>query len=496
MESYESLGFIVSFLEFLVFNGYICADILQIVESESLNSGKDVFETIESMDVIEEKHLSLAKSEFFGLDFVDLRAVSVNFDSFLDIEFCSKNSVIIFGVEDDLVNVAVHNPENLPLMDLIKEEIHKKAGGMIQIKFSVAKKSEICSRLMESALGSRKMSLELIISDAILQSSSDIHITPFAHIFVIQFRVDGLLKTYKTLHKDLFSEICVKVKVLCKLDITENRRPQSGGFSIKDVDFRVSFHPTKNGENVVIRILNRQSNFMSIEQIGFSNKESEYLKNISKFSDGMIIFCGPTGSGKTTSIYSLLETVDKNTRNVMTLEDPVEYKMLGVRQTEIKSGLIDFALGIKSILRQDPDVIFIGEVRDEETAKMSVRASMTGHLVFTTVHSNDSLGAIYRFIEFGIPRSIICDNVISIISQRLVGKKCGSGRTIISEILHVDSGISKLICDGESKQSVLEYAKTSLGFRSIQENCKTKVERGITTHEEMCRVLRSTEYSL
>jgi type II secretory ATPase GspE/PulE/Tfp pilus assembly ATPase PilB-like protein len=204
----------------------------------------------------------------------------------------------------------------------------------------------------------------------------------------------------------------------------------------------------------------------------------------------MIIFCGPTGSGKTTSIYSLLEIMDKKSRNIMTLEDPVEYKISNVRQTEIRRGVIDFVDGIRSILRQDPDVIFIGEIRDEETAKMAIRASMTGHLVLTTVHSNDCFGAISRLREFNISDSMISQNIISIISQRLVRKYSKTGRTIVSEILQMSEEIDKMIHSGKNHQELLDYAIANKEFKTIADDCQEKIKKKIILEEDVNNILR------
>jgi type II secretory ATPase GspE/PulE/Tfp pilus assembly ATPase PilB-like protein len=198
----------------------------------------------------------------------------------------------------------------------------------------------------------------------------------------------------------------------------------------------------------------------------------------------MIIFCGPTGSGKTTSIYSLLETMDKKSRNIMTLEDPVEYRISSVKQTEIVRGVIEFADGVRSILRQDPDVILIGEIRDEETAKMAIRASMTGHLVLTTIHANDCFGVIARLREFDISNSLIADNIVAVIAQRLIRKHRTTGRTIVSEILKVSEKLNSLIYEGASMQKLKEHAVTVDGFKSMLEDCIAKIKLGLI--DEAC----------
>jgi general secretion pathway protein E/type IV pilus assembly protein PilB len=255
---------------------------------------------------------------------------------------------------------------------------------------------------------------------------------------------------------------------------------------MNNVDLRISTHPIAHGENIVIRILNKEKSLISIENLGFWPEQISHLKVVSNFSDGMIIFCGPTGSGKTTSIYSLIEVMDKNSRNIMTLEDPIEYKIQDVRQTEIKDGVLGFADGIRSILRQDPDVILIGEIRDEETAKMAIRASMTGHLVLTTIHSNNSFGVITRLRELGISPYLIASNIITIVSQRLV-KKIGGGRYVISEILNFDQKFRDMISKCESEQELQEYAYAHLGFKSIVDDMESKLRLGIISEDATIR---------
>ena len=492
----------MSLLSFLHERRLIDIDLCKLIDAETENSDNDIFESLLESKNFSEEDVAKLKSEYFGLEYTDLE----NFSKIenLNYEILENYHIIPFGISNDTVHIAINNPDDLESIDKLNtclsaciETKHLKT------KYYISKQSDILYKFQE--MNNNKGTLfDQIIFDAIRYYASDIHITPYEKTFEIMFRLDGILRPFKTVNIDQFESLAISIKVLAKLDISETRRPQSGHFQKNNVDFRISTHPTTNGENLVIRVLNKNKSFISIENLGFSNEQREYLQKITSFSNGMIIFCGPTGSGKTTSIYSLLETIDKKSKNIMTLEDPIEYRIQDIKQTEIKRGVINFADGVRSILRQDPDIILIGEIRDEETAQMAVRASLTGHLVLTTVHSNDSFGAITRFKEFGISESLIADNIIAIASQRLLRKKCKFcdcgcthcnntgylGRTVISEILPVDNKISNMICSNVNKQELLQYAINQNGFKTMLDDCITKVQSGVISENDMKNVLR------
>lgn len=477
----------MSFLNFLLEKDVINRDLYELLYNKNDVSDSYICDFILSIGNLSEEDLAILKSQFFGLEYTNL-------DNFLKIdglnyEHLKELNAIPFMISPDATHVAISDPSDLHSSDKINFYLSScKQTKNLKTKYYVAKKSDIIYKFQEINTSETDI-LENIISHSLKYNSSDIHITPFEHTVEIMFRIDGALETFKTLNIDIFESLAIKIKVLSKLDITESRRPQSGHFEHNRIDFRISTHPTINGENIVIRILNKNKSFISIENLGFSKEQTNYLKQISNFSNGMIIFCGPTGSGKTTSIYSLLETIDKKSKNIMTLEDPIEYKIQNIKQTEIKKEIINFADGVRSILRQDPDVILIGEIRDEDTAKMAIRASMTGHLVLTTIHSNDSFGALTRFKEFGISESLIADNIIAIISQRLV-KKINGGRTVVSEILKINHDINNMIYSNVSKHILLEYAINNTEFKTIYDTCLEKVQQGIISEHEMNNTLR------
>ncbi|MDR0640239.1 MAG: type II/IV secretion system protein [Holosporales bacterium] len=475
----------MSFLDFLLQRNVINNDLHQIIREKAGDRDSHVYDLLIGMGDISENDLARLKAEYFGLEFTELHEFSkIDGVDYADLE---KYLVIPFHISPGCLHVSIYDPNNIEAKDKVSHCLAScNAHGPLSVKYYVSTKSSI-QDLFDEINDAKTNQITRIILDAIKRGASDIHITPFEKTFVIMFRIDGILERIKTVSIDDFEKLVISLKVISRLDISESRRPQSGHFQLNNVDFRMSTHPTAHGENIVIRVLNKDKSLISLENLGFTDDQIMYLREISAFKYGMIIFCGPTGSGKTTSIYALLEIMDKTSRNIMTLEDPVEYRIQNVRQTEIKHGIIDFAEGVKSILRQDPDVILIGEIRDKETAKMAMRASMTGHLVLTTIHANDNFGAIARLREFGVSSALIADNVMTIISQRLARKRGMPGRTVVAEILKIDSKLSGMICLERGKHELQEYAINSLGFKTITEQYNEKIRACvIDPSEHMC----------
>jgi type II secretory ATPase GspE/PulE/Tfp pilus assembly ATPase PilB-like protein len=430
-----------------------------------------------------EEEITKLKCDYFGLPYTDISQFC-EIDS-VDYENFESLMAVPFARSENDIHIAMYDPHDLETKDRVKYTLSTNDETKnLEPIYYVASKSNIMLKLREANHGDTSV-INAMIFDACDKLASDVHIIPFEKACKISFRIDGILTEYKIINILKFHQLSISLKVLAKLDISENRRPQSGHFKKDNVDFRISTHPTQHGESIVIRILNKHKTLISIDKLGFSSDQTQYLKKVSLFSNGMIIFCGPTGSGKTTSIYSIIEIMNKKSRNIMTLEDPIECQIANIRQTEIKNGIIDFVGGIRSILRQDPDVILIGEIRDEETAKMAIRASMTGHLVLTTVHANDSFGAIARLQEFKIHNSLIADNVITIISQRLVKKLSQPGRVVVSEILKFDETIKNMIHSCICKQKMKEYAALNLGFISMFDDCLNKIKKCVIPNDSV-----------
>lgn len=365
--------------------------------------------------------------------------------------------------------------------------------------------------------------LENILQKAVLLNASDIHIEPFEKLLKIRMRVDGSLKEINTYNIELHSQLSTLIKLLAGMNIAEKRLPQDGRID-KDidnniVDLRISTIPTVYGEKIVIRILNRNTFFKSKYEIGFSDEAINKIKSMTADMSGLIIVTGPTGSGKTTTLYSILNDFKNIDKNIVTIEDPVEYKIEGINQIQVnyKYGL-DFATGLKSILRQDPDIIMIGEIRDKETAQIAIRAASTGHLVISTMHTNNSVESINRLVDMGIPRYLISSVLKGVISQKLVRKVCGhcsieeeldentykklklktikieqgcskcnysgyKGRIAVYEILEINKRIKHSIIDSELSDEIYNLGKLN-GMISFQDSCSYLLKNGITTLKE------------
>ncbi len=268
-----------------------------------------------------------------------------------------------------------------------------------------------------------------IISQSIKARASDIHIEPFQHSFKVRYRVDGILYDLVSPPKHIQSALISRVKVMAKMNIAEKRLPQDGRIEVKKgdqaIDIRVSTLPTTFGERVVLRLLNKTSSLLSLSDLGLESEKLNILKEIIQAPNGIILITGPTGSGKTTTLYAVLSSINTTDINIITIEDPIEYQLNGIGQIQVNSKIdLTFARGLRSILRQDPDVILIGEIRDQETGEIAVQSALTGHLVFSTVHTNDSAGAITRLVDLGIEPFLISSSVVAVIAQRLVRVLC------------------------------------------------------------------------
>ncbi len=268
-----------------------------------------------------------------------------------------------------------------------------------------------------------------LLVDAVKRGASDIHFEPEYAFLRIRYRIDGVLETVRSLHKTYMPGITVRIKVISEMNIAETRAPQDGRISLtlngRPIDFRVSTHPTVHGENIVLRILDREKSIISLDKMNLPAETMTRLNLMLARPEGILIVTGPTGSGKTTTLYSLLSQMNDEAVNIMTLEDPVEYPLTLMRQTSVNEAVrMDFANGIRSMMRQDPDIILVGEIRDRDTAEMAFRAAMTGHQVFSTLHSNSALGAFPRLLDIGIQPDIMAGNIIGVVAQRLVRALC------------------------------------------------------------------------
>ena len=374
--------------------------------------------------------------------------------------------------------------------------------------------------------------IEYLFRKSVEMRASDIHIEPFENEVKIRYRIDGQLQTVNSLQKESLGPLVTRIKILAGLDITEKRLPQDGRIITRidnqDVDLRVSILPVVNGEKIVIRILNRNSYKIEKQQLGMSEANLKKLYNIISKPNGIVLVTGPTGSGKSTTLYTILNELNSDKSNIVTIEDPVEYTMHGINQVNVnsKTGLT-FAKGLRSILRQDPDIVMIGEIRDEETAKVAVKAAITGHLVISTLHTNDAPSTITRLIDMGVEPYLVSTAITGVIAQRLVKKICehckesyeasiyeksilgedinkslilykGSGcgycnntgfkgRTGIYEIMEIEREHKDIITTTNNINKLKDLA-IQKGMSTLKEECKILVKSGITTIGELLAV--------
>lgn len=358
--------------------------------------------------------------------------------------------------------------------------------------------------------------VNLILTDAIAQGASDIHLQPHDRFIALRYRIDGVLMQRCTLHLRFWPMVATRFKILSQMNITQTRLPQMGRlthiFEGRAVDCRLSTHPMCYGESIVIRLLDQKKRVLGLKDLGLPQSQQELLSQMGHLPEGMIIFTGPTGSGKSTSLYALLKQLPAQAKNIVTLEDPIEYELSGIRQSQVDEPLgFTFEEGIRSLLRQDPDVILIGEIRDAPTAKMALRAALTGHLVLTTLHTNDVFGVIQRFEDLGISPHTLCGVIKCVISQRLVRLLCNhckekqgdqwvpgqchhchytgyKGRIPIAECLPWGPHLDDVIHGGCKPGDFMTQAQ-SHGFSPIQSQAQILIDKGLTTLKEVQRVI-------
>jgi general secretion pathway protein E len=375
--------------------------------------------------------------------------------------------------------------------------------------------------------------INAILGEAIKENASDIHVETFEKRLVIRFRIDGILREMVQPKRELAALLVSRIKVMAKLDIAEKRVPQDGRISLRvggrEVDIRVSTLPSANGERVVMRLLDKQAGRLTLQHLGMSARDRTLMTEAVKKPHGIILVTGPTGSGKTTTLYASLVSLNDGTRNILTVEDPIEYHLEGIGQTQVNSKVeMTFARGLRAILRQDPDVVMIGEIRDKETAEIAVQASLTGHLVLSTLHTNTAIGSVTRLVDMGIEPFLLSSSLLGVLAQRLVRVLCPAckqpyqadaaecalvgidpatpptlhhavgcnecrqlgyrGRTGIYELVMFDDALRTLVHNGASEQEMTKHAR-NFG-PSIRDDGMRKVREGATTLEEVLRVTR------
>ena len=512
-----------------------------------------------------EQFRSLAE-EFFGVPFAsqdDFPKEPVLFDH-LSTQFMKESKFIPSRLTDNTLTVIMSNPLDFYTIDAIRlgthYEVHVLAGRENEVLEAIERSYGAGATSMEKIIEDTETVPEyrsedeenvdhlrdiasegpvirlvnLIITRAIELRASDIHFEPFEEQFRVRYRIDGVLHDVESPPKRLQAAIASRVKIMAKLNIAERRLPQDGRIMLrvkgKEIDFRVSSIPTIHGESIVLRILDKSSIVLDIETLGFPEDTLDGFADLIHRPHGIILVTGPTGSGKTTTLYCALEKINSPEKKIITVEDPVEYQLKGINQIQVKPAIgLTFANSLRSIVRQDPDVILIGEIRDAETAEIAIHSALTGHLVLTTLHTNDAPSAITRLIDMGTEDYLLSSTVIGILAQRLVRVACPScrepylpspavlkemklnsadlaglkisevkgcekcsntgywGRTGIYEFLKMTDNIQKLILGKKDSNIIKEVARKN-GLRTLREDGWLKVKQGITTISEVLRV--------
>jgi len=554
--------------ELLVQQGLITTDQLSIVLAEQRHNNIPIGRLLVRLGFVTESAIRDIMARTIGQEAIDLAQVVADPEALklVSQDFARRNRVlpIAYDPADQVLTVATTEIFNVVAMDQLRAML----GPQIEIKTQLASEAqledytdhfygyelsvdgilkeietgEIDYESLQMAGGGDEYTQPMVrlvnalLVDAVKRGASDIHLEPEYAFLRIRYRIDGVLETVRSLHKTYLPGITVRVKVVSTMNIAESRAPQDGRLSLtlngRPIDFRVSTQPTIYGENIVLRVLDREKSIISLDRMRLSKQATDKLNLMLARPEGILIVTGPTGSGKTTTLYSLLAQVNDETVNIMTLEDPVEYPLTLMRQTSVNEvARMDFADGIRSIMRQDPDIILVGEVRDKATAEMAFRAAMTGHQVFTTLHTNSALGAFPRLLDIGIQPDIMAGNIIGVIAQRLVRvlcphckeayapsreerhllgatgekvsflhrsvgcKQCDNkgfkGRTAIMELLVMDSDLDELVARRATAKELRATAMAK-GYRALSDEGLQRVAEGVTSLTEVAREIDLT----
>jgi general secretion pathway protein E len=544
----------------------ISSEELSNIETMAVQSGEKFEETLINSGVLSEKDYYGAISNYLDVPFLSSEDFPEDPISLTQVntKFLKQNFIFPLKLEDGVLHIAVKNPFDVDAISCIalatgykikiyfaseevlieKLEAHFGSGSMEKIIEDIAEEElelisldedEDVNHLMDMAREAPVIRLvNLLIARAVESGASDIHIEPFEDRLRVRYRIDGVLFDAESPPRILQAAVISRVKIMAELNIAERRLPQDGRIKLKvankKVDFRVSTVPTQYGESVVMRILDRASAFYTLPQLGFPEKTLKKFEHMIKLPHGIVLITGPTGSGKTTTLYAALDKINTIDKKIITIENPVEYELSGINQIQVKPNIgLTFANGLRSIVRQDPDIIMVGEIRDFETAEIAVQSALTGHLVFSTLHTNDASSAITRLQDMGIESFLASSVIEGIMAQRLIRVLCPScrepviftpkmqssvgvrqkikdditiyrakgcenckdtgykGRTGIYELLLVDDDIRKLILEKTPSNLIKQVAMTK-GMDTLREDGWEKVAAGISTLEEVFRV--------
>ncbi|MFP4463683.1 MAG: GspE/PulE family protein [Alphaproteobacteria bacterium] len=550
--------------ERMVAMGLITEDQLNVGLQEKKISGKMLGEILVELGFIEEDTLTLFLAESSGFGVFDPRNTIVDGEALavLNKNVALEHQILPISLAEDSIYVAMSDPYDVVALDTLRRFLPSKS---IQIKPMVTTASILSDAIdasygYASSIGDILAELEegkeqkevaslnekeafmhpivrlvnALVFEAVKIGASDLHFEPEESFVRLRYRLDGVLFTAQILHKQHWNGISQRLKIMSEMNIADKFSPQDGRFNLniggREADFRVSSLPTVHGENIVLRVLDKSESIMPMEALGFSEENLEKLKKATSKPEGIIIVTGPTGSGKSTSLYSILNEINDVEVNIQTLEDPVEYSLPMIRQTHVREGILEFADGIKALLRQDPDIIFIGEIRDHVTAEMALKAAMTGHQVYTSLHTNDSFGALPRLLDLGLKPGMLAGAIIAVFAQRLARRLCKScrqeykpdaqeceilgvdaaapptiykaksggcsmckntgykGRIALVEILLFDDELDELVARNESKAEIRALALKK-GFKNMKDDGILKVLEGTTDLSAISKVV-------
>ena len=552
----------------LIAKGILSEDQLRIALLEQMKSNQPVGKLLVSLGFVSEATLRDALSESLGKQSIDLSNAIIDPSAlaFVPRDLAKRHHLLPldYDAERQRLTIALADVNDIVALDRIRSlsddalEIDTLLAGETEIDRAIdlaygyelsidgilheIETGEIDFRGLQSSADEYSQPvvrlIDSILTDAVKREASDIHFEPETGFLRIRYRIDGMLRQIRSLHQSYWPAMAVRIKVMSGMNIAETRAPQDGRITLnmrgRQIDFRVSAQPTIHGENIVLRILDRQKGLVPLEGLGLTDRQLDQLKLMIARPEGIILVTGPTGSGKTTTLYSVLNHINSEGVNIMTLEDPVEYPMTLVRQTSVaEAAKLDFANGIRSMMRQDPDVILVGEIRDAETAEMALRAAMTGHQVYSTLHTNSAIGAISRLLDIGILPDIMAGNIIGIIAQRLVRRLCPHckrpysaephearllgiapdapcptlfqpcgcercdfqgyrGRLAIMELLRMNADMDELIARRSTFRDIRQLADRQ-GFVSLADDGLRRVLDGSTSIEELARIVDLTD---
>jgi type IV pilus assembly protein PilB len=562
------------FTDILIRDGIISKEQLNEAEQMAREQDSNVGNCLVKLGYATGEEVTRAMARHHGLQYVDLSELKIPDDviAMVPESVARENAILPMSVEDDALRVIVSDPFDIETIEKLRFILNRKvetalsprdsileainryygqvegesADSMLQeftdtaIDFTETEETNLSSdEVVDESSAPVVRLVQLMISEAVQLRASDIHIEPFEDRIRIRYRIDGVLIERDSPPRRLLGAILSRVKILSKLDIAERRRPQDGRIKVtvgeKELDLRVSVIPTNHGQSVVMRLLDKDNIKVGIRQLGLGQGDFEKFQSLIRRPNGIILVTGPTGSGKTTTLYAALNALNRPDRKIITAEDPVEYYLAGINQVEVKHSIgLDFARIIRSMLRQAPNIILVGEMRDTETASMGIQASLTGHLVFSTLHTNDAPSAITRMVDIGVPGYLVASSVIAVLAQRLVrvicnrckqpymppdsvledagisretaknasfarGKGCSycqrkgyRGRLAVFEIMMVTSRVREKIFNNSPTTEIRELAIQE-GMSTLYIDGLRKAMDGVTSLDEVYRVAKRTE---